>query len=88
MEDLKRKEQMKEAAQKRKEKLADMEAKKQIKARIEADKAERRRRAEEAKAVREGNLSRRAPLDLLLGRRVLLPLPQRRSPRRTTTRRD
>ena len=31
-----------------------MEAKKQIKARIEADKAERRRKAEEAKAAREG----------------------------------
>ncbi|RSL74951.1 hypothetical protein CEP51_011310, partial [Fusarium floridanum] len=39
---------------KRQEKLDDMEAKKRIKAKIEADKAERRRKAEEAKAAREG----------------------------------
>lgn len=45
---------MKEAARKRQEKLDDIEAKKRIKAKIEADKAERRRKAEEAKAAREG----------------------------------
>ncbi|CAH0002981.1 unnamed protein product [Clonostachys byssicola] len=55
-EELQRKEQMKEAARKRQEKLDDIEAKKRIKAKIEADKAERRRIAEEAKAAREGRL--------------------------------
>ncbi len=53
-EDLQRKEQIKEAAKKRQEKLDEMEAKKRIKAKIEADKEERRRKAEEAKAAREG----------------------------------
>ncbi|KAH6986232.1 ubiquitin-related domain-containing protein [Ilyonectria sp. MPI-CAGE-AT-0026] len=53
-EELARKEQIKEAARKRQEKLDDVEAKKRIKAKIEADKAERRRKAEEAKAAREG----------------------------------
>ncbi|KAL2757967.1 hypothetical protein ACRALDRAFT_2040281 [Sodiomyces alcalophilus JCM 7366] len=53
-EEIQRREQMKEAAKKRQEKLEDMEAKKRIKARIEADKEERRRKAEEAKAAREG----------------------------------
>ena len=53
-EDLKRKEQIKEAAKKRQEKLDDIEAKKRIKAKIEADKAERRRKTEQAKAAREG----------------------------------
>ncbi|KXX81927.1 UBX domain-containing protein 1 [Madurella mycetomatis] len=53
-EELQRKEQIKEAAKKRQEKLEDLEAKKRIKARIEADKAERRRKEEEAKALREG----------------------------------
>ena len=53
-EELKRKEQIKEASRKRQEKLDDLEAKKRVKAQIEADKAERRRRAEEAKALREG----------------------------------
>lgn len=58
-EELVRKEQIKEAAAKRREKLDDQEAKKRIKARIEADKADRRRQAEEAKAAREG----RAPTE-------------------------
>ncbi|KAL3963218.1 hypothetical protein ACCO45_000222 [Purpureocillium lilacinum] len=58
-EELQRKEQIKEAARKRQEKLEDLEAKKRIKAKIEADKAERRRKAEEAKAAREG--PRRSP---------------------------
>ncbi|KAG5949468.1 hypothetical protein E4U53_005859 [Claviceps sorghi] len=53
-EELARKEQIKEAARKRQEKQDDLEAKKRIKAKIEADKAERRRKAEEAKAAREG----------------------------------
>ncbi|KAJ6437198.1 UBA/TS-N domain containing protein [Purpureocillium lavendulum] len=53
-EELQRKEQIKEAARKRQEKLEDLEAKKRIKAKIEADKAERRRKAEVAKAAREG----------------------------------
>ncbi|KAJ4423685.1 hypothetical protein N0V82_001708 [Gnomoniopsis sp. IMI 355080] len=53
-EELQRKEQIKEAEKKRQEKAADIEAKKRIKAKIEADKEERRRKAEEAKALREG----------------------------------
>ncbi|KAF5001890.1 hypothetical protein FGRMN_737 [Fusarium graminum] len=53
-EELARKQQIKEAAQKRQEKLDDQEAKNRIRAKIEADKAERRRKAEEAKAAREG----------------------------------
>ncbi|RDA82736.1 hypothetical protein CP532_2413 [Ophiocordyceps camponoti-leonardi (nom. inval.)] len=53
-EELQRKEQMKEVARKRQEKAEDLEAKKRIKAKIEADKAERRRKADEAKAAREG----------------------------------
>ncbi|KAH9900119.1 hypothetical protein F4778DRAFT_157054 [Xylariomycetidae sp. FL2044] len=53
-EELKRKEQIKEAAKKRQEKQDDIDAKKRIKAKIEADKEERRRKAEEAKAAREG----------------------------------
>ncbi|ROW03173.1 hypothetical protein VPNG_08155 [Cytospora leucostoma] len=53
-EELQRKEQIKEAARKRQEKLDDLEAKRRIKAKIEADKEERRRKAENAKAAREG----------------------------------
>ncbi|KAK3377714.1 DNA-binding protein [Podospora didyma] len=53
-EELRRKEQIKEAAKKRQEKLDDLEAKRRIKAKIEADKAERKRLQEEAKAAREG----------------------------------
>ncbi|OTB09101.1 hypothetical protein M426DRAFT_316393 [Hypoxylon sp. CI-4A] len=53
-EELQRKEQIKEAAKKKQEKLDDIEAKKRIKAKIEADKEERRRKAETAKAAREG----------------------------------
>ncbi|KAK4188037.1 hypothetical protein QBC35DRAFT_497235 [Podospora australis] len=55
-EELERKEKIKEAAKKRQEKLDDIEAKKRIKARIEADKAERKRKEEEAKALREGRV--------------------------------
>ncbi|EFW19963.1 hypothetical protein CPSG_03138 [Coccidioides posadasii str. Silveira] len=53
-EDLQRKEQLKEAAKKRREKQEEMEAKARIRARIEADKAERRAKAEREKAEREG----------------------------------
>jgi hypothetical protein len=53
-EELQRKQQINEAAKKRQEKLDDLEAKKRIKARIEADRAERKRKDEEAKAAREG----------------------------------
>ncbi|KAH7148401.1 hypothetical protein EDB81DRAFT_758826 [Dactylonectria macrodidyma] len=60
-EELARKEQIKEAARKRQEKLDDIDAKKRIKAKIEADKAERRRKAEEAKAAREGRAPDAAP---------------------------
>ena len=44
-EEIARKEQIKEAARKRQEKLDDQEAKRRIKAKIEADKEERRRKA-------------------------------------------
>lgn len=53
-EELQRKEQIKEAARKKQEKMEDQEAKRRIKAKIEADKEERRRKAEETKAAREG----------------------------------
>ena len=55
---MKKKEQLKEAAAKRKEKQDDIEAKAKIKAKIAADKEERRARNEKEKAEREG----RAPL--------------------------
>ena len=51
-EELQRKEQMKEAAKKKQEKADDIAAKKRIKDKIEADKAERRRKADEEKAMR------------------------------------
>ncbi|KAL8938100.1 MAG: hypothetical protein Q9216_004073 [Gyalolechia sp. 2 TL-2023] len=53
-EDLKKKEQLKEAAAKRKEKQDEIEAKARIKAKIAADKEERRLKAEKEKAEREG----------------------------------
>jgi len=53
-EELQRKEQLKEVEKKKAEKAADVEAKRRIKAKIEADKEERRRKAEDAKAIREG----------------------------------
>lgn len=53
-EELEKKEQIKEAARKRQEKMDDLEAKKRIKAKIEGDKEDRRRKAEDAKAIREG----------------------------------
>ncbi|KAI4207211.1 MAG: hypothetical protein LQ346_000705 [Caloplaca aetnensis] len=59
-EDLKKKEQLKEAAAKRKEKQDEIDAKARIKAKIAADKEERRLKAEKEKAEREG---RAAPKD-------------------------
>ncbi|GJP87812.1 UBX domain protein [Aspergillus niger] len=53
-EELQRKQALKEAEQKKKDKLADIEAKKRVKARIEADKEERRLRAERERAERAG----------------------------------
>ncbi|MCJ1260908.1 hypothetical protein MMC22_000772 [Lobaria immixta] len=53
-EDLKKKEQLKEAAAKRREKQEEIAAKKRIKAKITADKEERRQRTEKEKAEREG----------------------------------
>jgi hypothetical protein len=60
-EELARKEQIKEAVKKRQEKAEDLEAKKRIRLKIEADKAERKRKAEEAKAAREGRAPEAAP---------------------------
>jgi len=53
-EDLQKKEQIKEAQARRQEKKDDVEAKKRIKAKIEADKEERRIKAEREKAARSG----------------------------------
>ena len=53
-EDLKKKEQLKEAAEKRREKQEELAAKERIKAKIVADKEERRQRIEKEKAEREG----------------------------------
>ncbi|CAG7944366.1 unnamed protein product [Penicillium nalgiovense] len=53
-EELERKQQMKEAAKKKKEKQDEIDAKKRIKAKIEADKEERRLKAEKQRAERAG----------------------------------
>ncbi|OJJ44741.1 hypothetical protein ASPZODRAFT_134851 [Penicilliopsis zonata CBS 506.65] len=53
-EELERKQLLKEAAQKKREKLEEIEAKKRIKAKIEADKEERRLKAERERAGRAG----------------------------------
>ncbi|KAJ5812252.1 UBX domain protein [Penicillium riverlandense] len=53
-EELQRKQQLKEAAAKKREKLEEIEAKKRIKAKIEADKEERRLKAERERAERAG----------------------------------
>ncbi|PWY93731.1 hypothetical protein BO94DRAFT_622091 [Aspergillus sclerotioniger CBS 115572] len=53
-EELQRKQMLKEAEQKKKEKQADIEAKKRVKAKIEADREERRLRAERERAERAG----------------------------------
>ncbi|KAL2374957.1 UBX domain-containing protein [Blastomyces gilchristii SLH14081] len=53
-EELQKKEQLKEVAKKRREKQEEVEARARIRARIEADKEERRVRAEREKAERQG----------------------------------
>ena len=53
-EDLKKKEQLKEAAAKKREKQEEIAAKQRIRAKIEADKEERRVKAAKEKAEREG----------------------------------
>ncbi|KAE8373441.1 hypothetical protein BDV26DRAFT_285119 [Aspergillus bertholletiae] len=53
-EELQRKQMLKEAEKKKQEKLADIEAKRRVKAKIEADKEERRRKAERERAERAG----------------------------------
>ncbi|KAJ9226306.1 hypothetical protein DTO027B5_2861 [Paecilomyces variotii] len=53
-EELKKKEQLKEAAKRRKEKQEEIEAKQRIRAKIEADKEERRLKAERERAARAG----------------------------------
>ncbi|KAL4956580.1 hypothetical protein BDW69DRAFT_79512 [Aspergillus filifer] len=53
-EELERKQRIKEAQKKKQEKADDIEAKRRVKARIEADKEERRLRAEREKAERAG----------------------------------
>ena len=65
-EDLKKKEQLKEAAAKRKEKQDEIAAKTRIKAKIEADKEERRLKAEKEKAEREGRAPPTAPAGVQL----------------------
>lgn len=53
-EELKKKEQLKEIEKQKKEKLADIAARKKVEAQIKAAQEERRKRAAEAKAAREG----------------------------------
>lgn len=53
-EELAKKQRMKEAAKQKKERQEDIEAKKRIKAKIEADKEERRLKAERERAERAG----------------------------------
>ena len=71
-EDLKKKEQLKEAAARRKEKQDEIAAKERIKEKIAADKEERRLRTEKEKAEREG---RTPPVA-----RVASPLPTSSGP--------
>ena len=56
-EELQKKERLKEAAAKRREKQEEIEARKRVQAKIEADKVERRRKAELEKAARAGGPS-------------------------------
>ncbi|MCJ1279969.1 hypothetical protein MMC21_007794 [Puttea exsequens] len=60
-EELKKKEQLKEATKKKQEKQDEIAAKQRIKAKIEADKEERRLRAAKEKAEREGRAPPPAP---------------------------
>lgn len=61
-EDLKKREQLKEAAAKRREKQEEIAAKERIKAKIAADKEERRQRTEKEKAEREGRAPALEPM--------------------------
>ncbi|KAK2764000.1 hypothetical protein FQN54_009619 [Arachnomyces sp. PD_36] len=60
-EELRKKEQLKQAAQKKIEMQAEIDAKKRIRAKIEADKEERRLKAAKEKAEREGRAPPPAP---------------------------
>ena len=60
---LKVQEQIKEAEKKRREKVADANARKAILAKIEQDKADRKRKAEAEKAAREGRPAPAAPVE-------------------------
>src|SRR5205814_9759121 len=60
-EELRKKEQLKEAAAKKKEKLDDIAAKQRIKEKIKADQEERRLKAAKEKAEREGRAPPVAP---------------------------
>ena len=68
-EDLKKKEQLKDAAAKRKEKQDEIAAKERIKAKIAADKEDRRLKTEKEKAEREGRAALVAP------KAVIFPTP-------------
>lgn len=83
-EEIARKEQIKEAAKKRQEKLDDIEAKRRIKAKIEADKEERRRKAELAKAAKEG----RAPEAAAAAAAAAAPAPAPAAARPTVSHND
>ena len=71
-EDLKKKEQLKEAAAKKREKQEEIAAKQRIKAKIEADKEERRLKAAKEKAEREGQAAPPGP--------AAVPLPTTSGP--------
>jgi hypothetical protein len=62
--------------EKRKEKLEEAEAKKRIKAKIEEDRAERRRKAEEVKAAREGRAPEAAPPSFAAPAAAAAPRPK------------
>lgn len=72
---LARKEQIKEAQEKKREKQAEIEAKKRVKAKIEADREERRRKAELEKAQREGQTFPTAAVEATVPASVPVPKP-------------
>lgn len=82
-EELAKKEQIKEAAAKRREKLEDIAAKKRIQEKIAADKEERRLKAEKAKAEREG---RAAPPDPTIAAAQAAPAARRPAAAHTESR--
>lgn len=59
---LEKKQNLKEAAQKKKDKLDEIAAKKRVQAQIQADKEERRRKAEAARAKQEGRALPQEPV--------------------------